>query len=79
MAAAAGQPNGEELTGRFWVARQIIQKCLASNEQLVIFSEHLANLDDIASLLKKVPHVHPSSLCFPWKAQESMASLRKCM
>lgn len=44
----------EELTGRYWVVEQIIRQCLARKEQLVIFSEHLANLEFVAGLLTTV-------------------------
>lgn len=53
MASAQGSSE-EQLTGRYWVVRKIIQECLRRKEQLVIFSEHLANLDYIAVLMKKV-------------------------
>lgn len=46
--------SGKELTGRYWVVQQIILQCLKRKEQLVIFSEHLANLDSIAELMNRV-------------------------
>ena len=53
MAALEGSSE-EQLTGRFWAVQKIIQECLRRKEQLVIFSEHLANLDYIAALMNKV-------------------------
>lgn len=41
-------------TGRFWVVTQVVSKCLELNEQLVVFSEHLANLEAVAQILRKV-------------------------
>lgn len=53
MQSAQGSSE-EQLTGRFWVVQKIIQECLRHKEQLVIFSEHLANLDYIAAFMNKV-------------------------
>ena len=51
----ASKPDSEEeLTGRYWVVEQIIRQRLKRKEQLVIFSEHLANLDSIAGLMNQV-------------------------